>query len=289
MQELGLTTILNGFGISLGDGIIGLQALHAARRLRAFDGGVRLARIEPRAKPLVPQLYALATDLAEVVPMVEAPDRGRVIDIRDFAFDPLFAKVAMIDFFLIRLGLSPETVPAALKRNTWLAPHAAPLPVLPLPRGYVLLCPNASIALRDMPKKVHAALVARMAARGWGPIVTQGPPVGGAVPAPACATVLELCALVAGARAIISTDTAMVHLADAFSVPCLAFLTTHRPALRTRDYPLCRAVRLPIAGLPESIEFVRSEADLVASRAAWFPDGPGLGWLDRALDQLPAG
>jgi ADP-heptose:LPS heptosyltransferase len=152
----------------------------------------------------------------------------------------------------------------------------------------VLVCPNASIALRDMPAAVHAALVARLGARGWGPVVTQGPGLPGAAPAPGCPTLLHLCALVAGARCMVSTDTAMIHLADAFSIPCLAFMTTHRPVLRTRDYPLCRAVRLPIAGLPESIEFVRSEADLQAARAAWFPDGPGLAWLDRALDQLPA-
>ena len=114
---MGPTTILNGFGISLGDGIIGLQALFAARQLKAIEGGVVLARIEPPAKPLVPQLYRLAADLAEVVPMSDAPVSGRVIDIRDFAFDPFFGRVAMIDFFLTRLGLRPETVPSCAQAD----------------------------------------------------------------------------------------------------------------------------------------------------------------------------
>lgn len=284
--DVGLTTILNGFGISLGDGLIGLQALHAARLTGAIAGRVVLGRTEPPAKPLVPQLYRVAAGLADTVPMAEAPRHGRVIDIRDFAFDPFFAEVAMIDFFLTRLGLPPQTVPAALKRISWLAPQLGRLPPSPLPGGYVLVCPKASIPLRDMPAAVHEALIERLSRRGWGPVATQGPALPGAIAVPACPTIEALCALVAGARCVISTDTAMVHLADAFSVPCLAFLTTHRPAMRVRDYPLCRAVRLPIPGLPESIEFVRDEADLVAAEAAWFPDGPALAWLDDALDQF---
>lgn len=290
MQELGLTTILNGFGISLGDGIIGLQALAAARALGAIEGRVVLGRREPPAKPLVPQLYRLGADLAEVVPMDEAPRDGRVIDIRDFAFDPGFARVAMIDFFLARLGLDPAGVPAALKRNAWLAPRAG-LGLTSglgpgLPRGYLLLCPDASIPLRDMPREVHAAIASGLAKRGLGPVLTQGAALDHAVAAPPAGSIEDLCALVAGASAIISTDTAMLHLADAFDVPCLAIFTTHRPEWRVRDYPRCLPLHLPVPGLPESTEFVRSAADLAAVRAAWFPDGPGLAWLDRALDHF---
>ncbi|HTH99478.1 MAG TPA: glycosyltransferase family 9 protein [Acidisoma sp.] len=286
MQESRLTTILNGFGISLGDGIIGLQALAAARETGALTGRVVLGRTEPPAKPLVPQLYRLADEFAEVLPMAEAPRAGRVIDIRDFAFDPRFACVSMIDFFLARLEIKPETIPAALKRNRWLRGCAGALPPLGLPPDYFLLCPAASIALRDMPEPVQAAIVSRLTARGWAPVVTQGAAVPGTVQAPAVRTIQALCALVAGASAVISTDTAMVHLADAFDRPCLALFTTHRPEWRVRDYPLCTPLHLPVPALPESIEFPRSAADLQAARAAWFPEGADLTWLDRALDQL---
>lgn len=288
MQESRLTTVMNGFGISLGDGIIGLQALAAARETGALTGRVILGRTEPPAKPLVPQLYRLAEDFAEVLPMAEVPRAGRVIDIRDFAFDPRFACVAMIDFFLDRLEIAPETIPAALKRNRWLRSCAGALPPLGLPPDYLLLCPAASIALRDMPEPVQAAIVSRLAARGCAPVVTQGTAIPGTVKAPAVTTIQALCALVANASAVISTDTAMVHLADAFDRPCLAFFTTHRPEWRVRDYPLCTALHLPVPALPESIEFPRSAADLEAVRAAWFPDGPELAWLDPALDQFLA-
>lgn len=286
MQESRLTTILNGFGISLGDGIIGLQALFAARAMGAIEGRVVLGREEPPAKPLVPQLYRLTGDFAEIRPMDAVPQAGRLIDIRDFAFDPRFARVAMIDFFLARLGIAPATVPAALRRNAWLRPRLGPLPALGLPRDYLLLCPAASIPLRDMPEEVQSAILRRLTARGLGPVVTQGAALPGTIAAPRLRRIEELCALVAGARAVISTDTAMVHLADALARPCLAFFTTHRPEWRVRDYPLCWPHHLPVPGLPESIEFPRGPADLAAARAAWLAQGPGCPWLDRPLDQF---
>jgi hypothetical protein len=286
MQESRLTTILNGFGVSLGDGIIGLQALAAARETGALTGRVVLGRTEPPAKPLVPQLYRLADEFAEVLPMAEAPLAGRVIDIRDFAFDPGFARVSMIDFFLTRLEIEPDTIPAALKRNRWLRSCAGALPPLGLPADYFLLCPAASIALRDMPEPIQAAIVSRLTARGCPPIVTQGAALPGTVQAPAVTTIQALCALVASSSAVISTDTAMVHLADAFDRPCLALFTTHRPEWRVRDYPLCTPLYLRVPALPESLEFPRTEADLQAARAAWFPEGPDLAWVNRAVDQF---
>jgi hypothetical protein len=218
--------------------------------------------------------------------MDTAPRDGRVIDIRDFALDPAFACVSMIDFFLTRLGLDPAEVASPAKRNSWLAPRLRELPDLGLPRGYVLLCPKASIALRDMPDEPHAALLRGLQRRRLGPVVTQGEALDGAIAAPYCETIEALAALVAGARAVVSTDTAMLHIADAYSVPCLALMTTHRPEWRVRDYPYCMAIQLAIAGVPPSAEFVRGEADLQAVRAAWFPDGQGLGWIDPALDQF---
>ncbi|MCB8874973.1 glycosyltransferase family 9 protein [Acidisoma silvae] len=285
---MSLTTVLNGFGISLGDGIIGLQALSVARATGAIQGRVVLGRTEPSAKPLLPQLYERATDLAEIWPMDLAPRDGQVIDIRDFAHDPAFARISMIDFFLAKLGINPHAISSDEKRNRWLAPRMAPLPDMGLPTGYVLLCPKASIALRDMPPEAHLALQLGLAARGFGPVVTQGEPVEGAIAAPFCPSIEALAALVAGARAVVSTDTAILHLADAYSVPCLALMTTHRPEWRVRDYPYCLPYRLPVTGVPESAEFVRGPEDLAAVRAAWFSDGAGLGWVGPLLDQFVA-
>jgi hypothetical protein len=294
--------ILNGFGRSLGDSVIGLQALSAALQLGALPGPPVLFRL-PGLPPIVQGAYAVAADLGEVraLPWADAtPERpflpaagfARVIDIRDFAFDPAFRGVAMIDFFLRRLGLDPATVPPALRRNAWLAPRLAGCTPAGLPQGYALVCPRTSTALRDMPGAVHATIIDALAAAGL-PVVTQGSALAGrgrrhAVAAPLSGSFAELCGLVMGARLMVSADTAMPHLADAFAVPCLTCFTTHRPEWRARDYRLARAIHLPVPGLPEALEFARGPADAAAAAAAWFSPGPDLGWLRAAVQQFVA-
>ena len=279
--------ILNGFGLTLGDSIIGLQALRAAVTLDAL-GGLRPIsfRLQPDRSVLITELYAKARHLAEIHPQpykdIGLGEPDRLIDIRDFAFDPAFRGVAMIDFFLGRLGLAPESVPAALKRNAWLKP-AMRLSARG-DRPYILVCPHAAMAMREMPQRAHASILRKLTNAQSLPVRTQGDVPGeffGRVTAIRPARSLgELCELVAGAALIVSTDTAMVHLADAFEVPCLAVFTTHRPEWRVRDYPLCRPVHRP-ADLPPAIEFLRTPEDIVTAQSAW---GTEFGWLDAAIE-----
>ena len=273
--------ILNGFGRTLGDGIIGLQALHAVRARGVLNKPVVLYRL-PGLPKLVQALYAAApAEILELPWNDAAPGRpfaadgcAKAIDLRDFAFDPGFRGVAMIDYFLAALGDQPSQVPAALKRNTWLAP------TMNCPKAahnpYVLVCPRSAMTLRDMPERVHLHILDWLARNTDAPVLTQAT-------LPPAADLAALCTLVAGARLLISTDTAMVHLADAFSVPCLAFFTTHRPEWRVRDYPLCRSVYLPVAGLPPALEFARDDSDIIAAQAAWTGGETGLHWLTAAL------
>lgn len=284
--------MLNGFGRTLGDSVIGLQALAAALELSSIQDPPVLFRL-PGLSPMVQQTYAAASDFCSVreLPWTdETPEKpfspaagfARVIDIRDFAFDPAFRGVAMIDFFLVALGLDPAAVPPARRRNAWLAPRIRPVPPAVVAPDYVLVCPRTSSALRDMPDEIHAAAVAWLLGAGYR-VVTQGAPPPGAIGATRAKTLAELAGLVAAAKFVVSADTAMPHLADAFGVPCLAFFTTHRPEFRVRDYPLCRAIHLPVPGLPESLEFSRGPQDDAAARAAWFVDGDDFGWVGRAL------
>lgn len=265
--------ILNGFGRSLGDSLIGLQALRLAQ-LNAHMPIPLLVRRQ-YGRPLVDQLYTLAADFAQVRILTDddtddAPAGfARVIDLRDFAFDPDFRGVAMIDFFLARLGLDPHAVPAVDKRNVWLRPRVKIRHPHGLPDRYVLVCPGSSMPLRDMPPAVHLAVLNRLLDKGHN-VVTQGAsPLAGVIGMHHASRIEDLCGLVAGASAVVSTDTAMVHLADAFDVPCLAIFTTHRPRWRMRDYPRCTAIHLPVTDLPEALEFARDDSDVKKAAQAW--------------------
>lgn len=265
--------ILNGFGRSLGDSLIGLQALRVAQTTANMPIPLLVRR--QYGRPLVDQLYTYAADFAEVRVMAddEADDApaafARVIDLRDFAFDADFRGVAMIDFFLARLGLDPGDVPACDKRNAWLSLRITPRRPAGLPDSYVLVCPGSSMPLRDMPAEVHDAVLQKLLAQGR-KVVTQGiSSIAGVITLASFDRIEDLCGLVAGASAIVSTDTAMVHLADAFDVPCLAVFTTHRPHWRVRDYPGCTAIHLPVAGFPDALEFARDDSDILKAAEAW--------------------
>jgi hypothetical protein len=288
-DEPASVAILNGFGRTLGDGIIGLQALDVALDAGALRARPVLFRL-PKLPVMVQAIYG-AVDFAEIrtLPWEFATKErkfevglSKIIDLRDFAFDRDFLRTSMIDFFLLRLGVAPDQVPARRRRNSWLAPRVATLPP-EFPEGYVLVCPRASMALRNMPEPIHAHIVRR--ARAIGPVVTQGRVPDGAHGVFQCGpyqTLEALCGCVRHAALVISTDTAMVHLADAFDVPCLAFFPTHVPQWRVRDYPRCMPIALQ-SELPCGIEFARGPEDEALAWASWFPSGDDLTWLDEAM------
>jgi hypothetical protein len=167
--QAGSTAILNGFGRSLGDSIIGLQALTLAPEAGTIAPDPVLLRL-PGLPTITRRLYDAACYIASVETLPWADEKpgpppgvagrfDRVIDLRDFAFDPEFRGIAMIDFFLQRLDLDPGQVPAARKRNGWLASRVQHTPQFLRP-GYVLLCPTAAMSIRCMPTQVHEAATA---------------------------------------------------------------------------------------------------------------------------------
>ena len=171
------TAILNGFGRSLGDGVIGLQALLVALGRGAVQPPVTLFRLAGLA-PVLSELYAAAGDFARVewlpdgswqpgTEVARAMGFARCIELREFACDADFAATSMIDFFLRRLGQDPAAVPAAARRNSWLAYRVRP-DIPPLAAGYALVCPRASMPLRDMPDAVHTAILRRLGIKGCG-------------------------------------------------------------------------------------------------------------------------
>jgi hypothetical protein len=105
--------VLNGFGRTLGDGIIGLQPLSVAIRIGAIPTRATLFRL-PHLPVMVQAIYSVA-EFARLRTPWEFSGRDRpinrhslgrrVVDLRDFAFDPGFQQTSMIDFFLQQFDL----------------------------------------------------------------------------------------------------------------------------------------------------------------------------------------
>ncbi|WP_175947372.1 ADP-heptose--LPS heptosyltransferase [Burkholderia pyrrocinia] len=266
--------VINGMGVTLGDSVIGLTALAA---LRAAHAGLRFTVYRPaRAPRYVDALYALAADVvapsrALPYPVEALPADAPCIDVGNHLYWPAFARLPMIDFFLDALGADPAAVPAAAKRNRWLA--RLTLPALPAAwhRPYVLFCPSASTAVRSVPPALRAALVERLAQRYGLPVAGFGP-----VAHPAytdmsgdATDTARFIAWVKGASVLFAPDTAALHLADGFDVPTLACFTTIGPALRVRDYPHCVPVELDVPAELRGLHRSERPDDLAAVEAAY--------------------
>lgn len=266
--------VINGMGVALGDSVIGLTALAA---LRALHPGLRFTLYRPaRAPRYVDALYALAADVvapSRALPCAAdaLPAHAPRIDLGNHLYWPAFARQPMIDFFLDALGTDPATVPAAAKRNRWLA--RLPLPALPAEwrRPYALFCPTASTAVRSVPPALHAGFVEQLARRYGLPVAGFGP-----VAHPAyvdvsrdAADTARFIAWVGGASVLFAPDTAALHLADGFDVPTLGCFTTIGPALRVRDYPHCVPVALDVPDALHGLHRSERPDDLAAVEAAY--------------------
>lgn len=247
--------VINGMGVTLGDSIIGLTALHAIKRTRA---ALRFTIYRPAAAPdYVKQLYKLAAPLFGTivelpVPLDAMPATELKIDLGNHLFWKGFTTMPMVDFFLDALGVQPEDVPAAHKTNGWLASVALPPRRGHWPRrGYTLFCPTASTPVRSIPLSVHESIVDEM----WHTF--EWPVLGfGAVSHPRYTDISALSpdtahflAWVANARYVVTADSAAVHIAAGYDVDSTAFFTTIAPSMRVRDYPRCDVVQLRVPEL----------------------------------------
>ncbi|WP_322027002.1 ADP-heptose--LPS heptosyltransferase [Burkholderia sp. BCC1977] len=266
--------VINGMGVALGDSVIGLTALAA---LRTLHPGLRFTLYRPARTPrYVDALYALAADVvapSRALPYAAdaLPAHMPRIDLGNHLYWPAFARQPMIDFFLDALGADPATVPAAAKRNRWLA--RLRLPALPAEWGqpYVLFCPTASTAVRSVPPALRAAFVEQLAQRYGLPVAGFGP-----VAHPAYVDVsrdapdtARFIAWVKGASVLFAPDTAALHLADGFDVPTLGCFTTIGPTLRVHDYPHCVPVALDLPAGLHGLHRSERPDDLAAVEAAY--------------------
>jgi hypothetical protein len=251
--------IVNGMGVTLGDSIIGLNAL--AWLKRCHPGLHVCVYRSPNTPGFVERLYRVATHVVDEVlylprSLESIPEEA--IDLSDFLHWPGFAVEPMVDFFMRSLGIEPDTVPSAAKRNRWLAD--LPLPELPPAwpgRDYVLVCDRASTPLRSVPADCAAELIEMLWSQYRLPIVGFHPirhPEYRDLGAQSQG-LDQYMAWVKNAAVLFAVDSSAVHIAAGFDVPTLAVFSSVDPLLRVRDYARCRYVDIRTAvtsGLHES-------------------------------------
>ena len=170
------------------------------------------------------------------------------------------------------------------------------------PGRYLVVHPGASVPARAWAPERHAALVAELAARGWGVAVTGGPDereltagVAGRgasssveLPAPGAVADLggrldlaQLAAVLADASAVVVGNTGPAHLAAAVATPVACLFAPVVPAVRWRPW------RVP------SVLLGDQRAACAGSRARVCPvpghpclNGVGVSEVIEAVDQL---
>lgn len=264
--------VINGMGVALGDSIIGMNVL---AWLKQRHPALRIHLHRTRHAPAhVERLYQLAGHIIHAVHHLPQPLQSLpadAVDLSDFMYWPSFATLPMVDFFAQGLGVAPDALPAPAKANRWLG--ALPLPCVPAPwthRDYVLLCQQASTRLRSMPATLAAAMVDRiwhqyrMPVLGFQPVAhpryrdisAESPDLD------------HFMAWVRDACVVVAADSSAIHIAAGFDVPTLAIFTSIDPALRTRDYPHCRAVDAR-TDLTDGLHASEDPVLLLAVQAAW--------------------
>jgi Glycosyltransferase family 9 (heptosyltransferase) len=251
--------VLNGMGVTLGDSVIGMNAL-AWLKARHPLLRIHLYRT-PHAPRYVERLYQLASHIVEAVTYLPRPLRAipeEVVDLSDFLHWPRFRSEPMVDFLIRGLGLASDAVPASAKANRWLS--RLPLPSLHAPwssASYVLFCDQASTPLRRVPEEHAAAMVDRIWRRYGLPILGFHP-----ISHPHYRDISlhskgldQFIAWVKGASVVIGTDSSAIHIAAGFDVPTMTVFVSIDPMLRARDYPNCQVLDVRTAltdGLCES-------------------------------------
>lgn len=264
--------ILNGMGTGIGDTLAGLTALAITRKFleRKFKKVNMDALIGPQCFESVAPVYAQSpvVDTVRPLPITLADlwqydaffDTGSLMHREDAD------RLPYVDFFLKQFGIDYWKIEPARKRNNiYLNKEIvdeldSDIGILKNDgRKLLLFHPTASGDLRSIPEKRIAETMEEIIANSDYRIITV-------VPIPfqhervtslteKSKSFQHLCAIVSRMDAIVTVDTSIYHIADAFNVPALVLFTTIDPGLRVKYYPTVKGMLL--AGARESGYFGR--------------------------------
>ncbi len=256
--------IINGFGVGVGDNLVGMTAIREVRK-RLAAAGIKQASIELWVRSAGYDNAAAVCDMhggIDRVEMLPVPvERFKALDgywdLGGLKDRPTVSRRSTVDFFLELLGVDPSGVTRDDKRNQL----ALSIPVvkevgdatLGLSRRYLILHPLSRSLGRNMPAEVFGDLCARL-------VKATGMDVATVVPVPnmherqidlsaiSGRSFQHYCTVVKNASALVSVDTSIYHIGDCFSVPSVVIFSTVMPELRARYYPFVEGIPLPGLG-----------------------------------------
>ncbi|MEN4051979.1 hypothetical protein P9A10_25495 [Serratia marcescens] len=237
--------IINGLGVTLGDSIVGINAIESIRR---FNSNIKISVIRPESCPAyVEEIYSIAKKIINTIDYMPY-DISKLstdavnIDIGNQLFWKDFNEMEMHDFFLKNLGVDHLSIPPEWKRNHWLQD------VMPKQKhkvnDYAIFCPNASTNLRSIPKKYHYQIIDDMYKKLNIPIIGFSP-----VEHPKFENITnqsrntkEFISMIANSNYVYTCDSSALHISAAYDIPTTCIFTSIRPELRSKYYYNCKSI-----------------------------------------------
>ncbi|MCY2000401.1 hypothetical protein OW766_24345 [Klebsiella pneumoniae] len=237
--------IINGMGVTLGDSIIGINALDCIKKI---NKNIHITLIRPATcHSYVEEVYSIARNLIdrlEYMPYdIRNLHRDAVnIDIGNQLYWQDFNNLEMHDFFLKNLGVDFKTIPDNWKCNHWLQDSLPQTKIRD--NNYVLFCPKASTSLRSIPEKFHYQIIDYLYAsynlpvHGFSDIkhsmytnISQ-----------TCKSTVDFITSIANAQHVYTCDSSALHIASGYDVPTTCIFTAINPVLRSRYYNNCNSI-----------------------------------------------
>lgn len=237
--------IINGMGVTLGDSIIGINALDCIKRI---NKNIHITLIRPATcHPYVEEIYSIANrfiDSLEYMPykVNNLKSNAVNIDIGNQLYWDDFNTLEMHDFFLKNLGIDYTRIPDEWKCNHWLTQS------LPKKKSdnypYVLFCPKASTSLRSIPERYHYKIidylisVYNLPVYGFSSINHSGYEDISRT----CTNTTDFIRIISHATHVYTCDSSALHISAGYNIPTTCIFTAINPRLRSKYYKNCTSI-----------------------------------------------
>ncbi|SOD79950.1 ADP-heptose:LPS heptosyltransferase [Serratia sp. JKS296] len=237
-------TVINGLGVTLGDSIVGITALHAIKKI---NPEIIINVVRPEHCPdYVNEIYYMAGPIIDKIQYMPydismTTESDVVIDMGNQVYWSDFDCCEMHDFFIKNLGIPPSSVSLDLKSNSWLRNSKYESFKK---ENYVLFCPNASTEIRSIPNKYHKKIVETLSQKfksrvlGFHDVDHENYlNISNYSRNTAC-----FAGIIKNASYLYTCDSSALHLGAGFRIPTTCIFTTIKPEYRSLYYKDCESI-----------------------------------------------